>query len=175
MLWIKIFCQYFGMYLGGYIVQDVFNVVFIYYVVFVLMQEVVVVLNLLGMMVIFQFIVVIVMILLCICFGFVLLYCMVVVLFGLSLFFYVLFYYVGLSDVYFLLLFIFVVVGLGCGGINYVLWNIYIYIVDVDEVIIGQCWEGIFVGIMILICKVLQVGVVMLVGIIMQLLGFVFG
>ncbi len=36
---IKIFRQHLGMYLGGYIAQDVFNAVFTYYVVFVLMQE----------------------------------------------------------------------------------------------------------------------------------------
>ncbi|STV22406.1 Rhamnogalacturonide transporter RhiT [Klebsiella pneumoniae] len=45
---IKIFRQHLGMYLGGYIAQDVFNAVFTYYVVFVLMQEAAVASNLLG-------------------------------------------------------------------------------------------------------------------------------
>lgn len=54
---IKIFRQHLGMYLGGYIAQDVFNAVFTYYVVFVLMQEAAVASNLLGTMAIFQFIV----------------------------------------------------------------------------------------------------------------------
>ncbi len=56
---IKIFRQHLGMYLGGYIAQDVFNAVFTYYVVFVLMQEAAVASNLLGTMAIFQFIAVI--------------------------------------------------------------------------------------------------------------------
>ncbi len=48
---------------------DVFNAVFTYYVVFVLMQEAAVASNLLGTMAIFQFIAVIAMIPLCIRFG----------------------------------------------------------------------------------------------------------
>lgn len=66
---IKIFRQHLGMYLGGYIAQDVFNAVFTYYVVFVLMQEASMASNLLGTMAIFQFIAVIAMIPLCIRFG----------------------------------------------------------------------------------------------------------
>lgn len=54
------------MYLGGYIAQDVFNAVFTYYVVFVLMQEASMASNLLGTMAIFQFLAVIGMIPLCI-------------------------------------------------------------------------------------------------------------
>ncbi|MCV4690684.1 MFS transporter, partial [Escherichia coli] len=56
---IKIFRQHLGMYLGGYIAQDVFNAVFTYYVVFVLMQEASMASNLLGTMAIFQFLAVI--------------------------------------------------------------------------------------------------------------------
>ncbi len=62
---IKIFRQHLGMYLGLYR-PDVFNAVFTYYVVFVLMQEAAVASNLLGTMAIFQFIAVIAMIPLCI-------------------------------------------------------------------------------------------------------------
>ncbi len=124
---IKIFRQHLGMYLGGYIAQDVFNAVFTYYVVFVLMQEASVASNLLGTMAIFQFIAVIAMIPLCIRFGPAPSYRMVVVLFGLSSLSYALLYYAGLSDVYSLLLLISAVAGLGRGGINYVPWNTYLY------------------------------------------------
>lgn len=140
---IKIFRQHLGMYLGGYIAQDVFNAVFTYYVVFVLMQEAAVASNLLGTMAIFQFIAVIAMIPLCIRFGPAPSYRMVVVLFGLSSLSYALLYYAGLSDVYSLLLLISAVAGLGRGGINYVPWNTYTYIADVDEAITGQRREGI--------------------------------
>ncbi|MFK9882031.1 MFS transporter, partial [Klebsiella pneumoniae] len=172
---IKIFRQHLGMYLGGYIAQDVFNAVFTYYVVFVLMQEAAVASNLLGTMAIFQFIAVIAMIPLCIRFGPAPSYRMVVVLFGLSSLSYALLYYAGLSDVYSLLLLISAVAGLGRGGINYVPWNTYTYIADVDEAITGQRREGIFAGIMTLTRKASQAGAVMLVGIIMQLSGFVSG
>ncbi len=99
---------------------------------------------------------------------------MVVVLFGLSSLSYALLYYAGLSDVYSLLLLISAVAGLGRGGINYVPWNTYTYIADVDEAITGQRREG--------FCRhhdpdpqSLAGGAVMLVGIIMQLSGFVSG
>lgn len=172
---IKIFRQHLGMYLGGYIAQDVFNAVFTYYVVFVLMQEASMASNLLGTMAIFQFIAVIAMIPLCIRFGPAPSYRMVVVLFGLSSLSYAMLYYAGLSDVYSLLLLISAVAGLGRGGINYVPWNTYTYIADVDEVITGQRREGIFAGIMTLTRKASQAGAVMLVGIIMQMSGFVSG
>ena len=67
------------------------------------------------------------------------------------------------------------VAGLGRGGINYVPWNTYTYIADVDEVVTGQRREGIFAGIMTLTRKASQAGAVMLVGIVMQTSGFVSG
>jgi oligogalacturonide transporter len=163
------------MYLGGYIAQDVFNAVFTYYVVFVLMQEASMASNLLGTMAIFQFIAVIAMIPLCIRFGPAPSYRMVVVLFGLASLSYAMLYYAGLSDIYALLLLVSAVAGLGRGGINYVPWNTYTYIADVDEVITGQRREGIFAGIMTLTRKASQAGAVMLVGIVMQMSGFVSG
>uniref|UniRef100_UPI000468E754 MFS transporter n=1 Tax=Pantoea sp. IMH TaxID=1267600 RepID=UPI000468E754 len=172
---VRIFRQHLGMYLGGYIAQDVFNAVFTYYVVFVLMQSATVASNLMGTMAIMQFVAVIGMIPLCIRFGPAPSYRLVVVLFGLSAASYGLLYYAGLSDVFSLLLLISAVAGLGRGGINYVPWNIYTYISDVDEVITGQRREGIFAGIMTLTRKASQAGAVMLVGIVMQLSGFVAG
>lgn len=172
---IRIFRQHLGMYLGGYIAQDVFNAVFTWYVVFVLMQDASVASNLLGTMATFQFIAVIAMIPLCIRFGPAPSYRMVVVLFGLSSLSYAVLYYAGLSDVYALLLLVSACAGLGRGGINYVPWNTYTYIADVDEVITSQRREGIFAGIMTLTRKASQAGAVMVVGIVMQLSGFVSG
>lgn len=148
---------------------------FTYYVVFVLMQEASVASNLLGTMAIFQFIAVIAMIPLCIRFGPAPSYRMVVVLFGLSSISYALLYYTGMSDIYALLLLVSALAGLGRGGINYVPWNTYTYIADVDEVVTGQRREGIFAGIMTLTRKASQAGAVMLVGIVMQMSGFVSG
>lgn len=172
---IRIFRQHLGMYLGGYIAQDVFNAVFTYYVVFVLLQSATVASSLMGTMAILQFIAVIGMIPLCIRLGPAPSYRLVVLLFALSAFSYALLYYSGLHDNMTALLFISAIAGLGRGGINYVPWNIYTYIADVDEVVTGQRREGIFAGIMTLTRKASQAGAVMLVGIALQLGGFVSG
>ncbi|MCV9878533.1 MFS transporter [Brenneria izbisi] len=172
---IRIFRQHLGMYLGGYIAQDVFNAVFTYYVVFVLMQSPTVASNLMGTMAILQFIAVIGMIPLCIRFGPAPSYRLVVCLFGLSAISYSLLWYSNLHDAFSLLLLISALAGLGRGGINYVPWNTYTYIADVDEVITAQRREGIFAGIMTLTRKASQAGAVMLVGVVLQLSGFVSG
>ena len=172
---IKIFRQHLGLYLGGYIAQDIFNAVFTYYVVFVLMQSAQVASNLMGVMAILQFVAVIGMIPLCIRFGPAPSYRLVVVLFGLSSASFAVVYYAGMSDIYSLLLFISAIAGLGRGGINYIPWNIYTYISDVDEAITAQRREGIFAGMMTMTRKASQAGAVMLVGIVMQLSGFVSG
>ncbi|MDU6412191.1 MAG: MFS transporter [Yersiniaceae bacterium] len=172
---IRIFRQHLGMYLGGYIAQDVFNAVFTYYVVFVLMQSATVASNLMGTMAILQFLAVIAMIPLCIRLGPAPSYRVVVTLFGLSAVSYAVLYYSDMHDSMTALLFISAVAGLGRGGINYVPWNIYTYIADVDEVVTGQRREGIFAGIMTLTRKASQAGAIMLVGIAMQLGGFVSG
>ncbi|MBW7982924.1 MFS transporter [Enterobacillus tribolii] len=172
---IRIFRQHLGMYLGGYIAQDVFNAVFTYYVVFVLMQSATTASNLMGTMAIMQFIAVIGMIPLCIRFGPAPSYRLVVLVFGCSAVSYALLYYSGMADVFALLLLVSAIAGLGRGGINYVPWNTYTYIADVDEIITGQRREGIFAGIMTLTRKASQAGAVMLVGIVMQLSGFVSG
>lgn len=117
------------------------------------MQSATVASSLMGTMAIMQFIAVIGMIPLCIKFGPAPSYRLVVVLFGLSALSYGVLYYAGMNDAMSLLLLISAVAGLGRGGINYVPWNTYTYIADVDEVITGQRREGIFAGIMTLTRK----------------------
>lgn len=169
---IRIFRQHLGMYLGGYIAQDVFNAVFTWYVVFVLMQSAQIASSLMGTMAVMQFIAVMAMIPLCIRLGPAPAYRMVVVLFGLSALSYAGLWYTGMNDNFALLVLISGLAGLGRGGINYVPWNTYTYIADVDEVITGQRREGIFAGIMTLTRKASQAGAVMFVGIVLQLAGF---
>lgn len=172
---IRIFRQHLGMYLGGYIAQDVFNAVFTWYVVFVLMQSAQVASSLMGTMAVLQFIAVMAMIPLCIRMGPAPAYRLVAILFGLAALSYAGLWYAGMNDNMSLLLVISALAGLGRGGINYVPWNTYTYIADVDEVITGQRREGIFAGIMTLTRKASQAGAVMLVGIVLQLSGFVSG
>lgn len=172
---IRIFRQHLGMYLGGYIAQDVFNAVFAYYVVFVLMQSATMASNFMSVMAFMQFLAVLCMIPLCIRFGPAPSYRLVVVLFGVSCISYGLLYLAGVNDSLLLLLLVSALAGLGRGGINYVPWNTYTYIADVDEVITGQRREGIFAGIMTLTRKASQACAVMLVGIVMEFSGFVSG
>ncbi|MCP1207634.1 MFS transporter [Pantoea sp. B550] len=172
---IRIFRQHLGMYLGGYIAQDVFNAVFTWYVVFVLMQSAQVASSLMGTMAVLQFIAVMAMIPLCIRMGPAPAYRLVAILFGLASLSYAGLWYAGMNDNMSLLLAISALAGLGRGGINYVPWNTYTYIADVDEAITGQRREGIFAGIMTLTRKASQAGAVMLVGIVLQLSGFVSG
>lgn len=172
---IGIFRQHLGMYLGGYIAQDMFNAVFTWYVVFVLMQSAQIASDLMGTMAILQFIAVMGMIPLCIRLGPAPAYRLVVALFACSALSYAVLWYAGMSNNFSLLLAISAVAGLGRGGINYVPWNIYTYIADVDEAITGQRREGIFAGIMTLTRKASQAGAVMLVGILLHLSGFISG
>lgn len=62
---------------------------------------------------------------------------------------------------------------LGRGGINYVPWNTYTYIADIDEVVTTSAGSDL-AGIMTLTRKASQAAV-MLVGIVMQASGLVSG
>ncbi|TKI05960.1 MFS transporter [Martelella alba] len=172
---IRIFRQHLGLYLGGYIAQDIFNAVFTYYVVFVLMQSATVASQLMGIMSILQLVAVVCMIPLCIRLGPAPSYRLVVILFGIAALAYGALYALSLDNNYLLLAITSAIAGLGRGGINYVPWNIYTYIADVDEAITAQRREGVFAGIMTLTRKASQAGAVMLVGIILQLSGFISG
>ena len=112
------------------------------YVVFVLMQSAQIASSLMGTMAILQFIAVMGMIPLCIRLGPAPSYRPVVTLFALSALSYAALWYTGMNDSMALLVLISALAGLGRGGINYVPWNIYTYIADVDEVITGQRREG---------------------------------
>lgn len=172
---VKIFRLHLGMYLGGYIAQDVFNAVFTYYVVFVLMQDASVASKIMGVMAILQFVGVSCVIPLCIRFGPAPAYRIVTSIFGIAAICYGLLHLSGANGSIIALYGISCIAGLGRGGINYIPWNIYTYIADVDEAITGLRREGIFAGIMTLTRKASQAGAVMLIGILMQVSGFVSG
>lgn len=83
------------------------------------------------------------MIPLCIRFGQAPSYRVVVMLFAFSSLSYAGLYYSGMSSNYSLLLLISAIAGLGRGGINYIPWNIYTYIADVDEVITAEARQAV--------------------------------
>ncbi|WVD60885.1 MFS transporter [Orbus mooreae] len=169
---IKIFRQHLGMYLGGYIAQDIFNATFTYYVVFVLLKEATVASMLIGIMSITQFIAVLGMMPLCIKYGPAAAYRGVVTIFGMSCLAFGVIWYFNLSSIHLILVVLSAIAGLGRGGINYVPWNIYTYISDIDEIITGKRREGIFAGVMTFTRKASQAGAVMLIGISLQFSGF---
>ncbi|WP_257009297.1 MFS transporter [Bacillus sp. 7884-1] len=65
--------------------------------------------------------------------------------------------------------------GLGRGGLNYIPWNNYAFIPDVDEALTGQRREGVFAGVMSLVRKGTQALAVFLVSVALQEAGFVSG
>jgi oligogalacturonide transporter len=67
------------------------------------------------------------------------------------------------------------VAGLGRGGLNYIPWNTYNYMADVDEIVTGRRREGAFAGVMTFIRKTSQAAAVMGVGMLLQAGGFVSG
>ena len=46
-----------------------------------------------------------------------------------------------------------IIAGLGRGGLNYIPWNVYNYMADVDEIVTGRRREGAFAGVMTFVRK----------------------
>jgi oligogalacturonide transporter len=67
------------------------------------------------------------------------------------------------------------IAGFGRGGLNFIPWNIYNYIADVDEVVTGERREGVFSGVMIFVRKTTMAAAVMTVGLILDAGGLVKG
>ena len=168
---IKAFRTHLGMYLGGFIAQDVFNAVFTYYVIYVLYQTATVSSELLGIMSIMQLIAVLTMIPLCIRRGPAPAYRVAIGFFALACLTYG-FLWLGDFTHLAVLMVVSAVAGFGRGGINYIPWNTYTYMADVDEAITGLRREGIFAGVMTMTRKASQAVAVMLVGILLQLAHF---
>jgi oligogalacturonide transporter len=172
---IRAFRLHLGMYLGGYISQDIFNAVFTYFVVFALGSTVVAASNFLGAMAFAQLVAVALFIPLCLQFHPGPSYRIAVSLFASSVLGFLLLYKLAPAQT---MLWIFVpviVAGLGRGGLNYIPWNTYNYMADVDEIVTGRRREGAFAGVMTFIRKTTQAIAVMSVGLILQAGGFVSG
>ncbi|WP_435945522.1 MFS transporter [Dryocola sp. BD586] len=168
---VKAFRTHLGMYLGGFIAQDVFNAVFTYYVIYVLFQTATVSSELLGIMSIMQLIAVLSMIPLCIHWGPAPAYRLAVGFFALACLTYG-FLWLGDFTHLAVLMLVSAVAGFGRGGINYIPWNTYTYMADVDEAITGLRREGIFAGVMTMTRKASQAVAVMIVGVLLQLAHF---
>jgi oligogalacturonide transporter len=172
---IRAFRLHLGMYLGGYISQDIFNAAFTYFVVFVLGGNVALASAQMGAMAFAQLIAVA-------CFIPLILRLQPAPSFRLASIIYIV-GIVGLACLYELrpaplatLLYVPVLIaGFGRGGLNFIPWNIYNYIAEVDEIVTGERRPGVFSGVMVITRKTTMAVAVMAVGSILSLSGFVPG
>ncbi|MCM3701600.1 MFS transporter [Paenibacillus macerans] len=172
---VKTFRHHLGMYLGGYLSQDVFNAVFTYFVVFALMQSAVAASNLLTFMYVMQLFGVWIALTLTIKLNPAPAYRTAISLFIAGIIGFIVLKFTGTLNSTVLLFVMIGICGLGRGGLNYIPWNNYAFIPDVDEALTGQRREGVFAGVMSLIRKGTQALAVFLVGVALQEAGFVSG
>lgn len=168
---IRAFRLHLGMYLGGYISQDIFNAAFTYFVVFALGGTVPVASNLLGTMAFAQLLAVAVFIPLCLRFHPAPSYRVAVSLFATGVLGFVALYQFAPGAALWVYIPV-LIAGLGRGGLNYIPWNVYNYMADVDEIVTGRRREGAFAGVMTFIRKTTQAVAVMGVASILQAGGF---
>jgi oligogalacturonide transporter len=171
---IRAFRLHLGMYLGGYISQDIFNAVFTYFVVFALGSTVVVASNLMGAMAFAQLAAVAIFIPMCLRYHPAPSYRIAVSLFALGVAVFLALYRLAPTQAYWVYVPV-IIAGLGRGGLNYIPWNVYNYMADVDEIVTGRRREGAFAGVMTFVRKTMQAAAVMGVGLILQAGGFVSG
>ncbi|MET0497027.1 MAG: MFS transporter [Steroidobacteraceae bacterium] len=171
---VRAFRLHLGMYLGGYISQDIFNSVFTYFVVFALGGTVVIASNFMGTMAFAQLLAVAVFIPMCLRLHPAPSYRIAVTLFAVGVLGFLALYRLAPAQTALIYLPV-IVAGLGRGGLNYIPWNVYNYMADVDEIVTGRRREGAFAGVMTFTRKTTQAIAVMSVGMILQAGGFVSG
>lgn len=171
---IRAFRLHLGMYLGGYISQDIFNAVFTYFVVFAMSSTMVVASNLLGTMAFAQLIAVAAFIPMCLHLHPAPSYRVAVSLYAIAVLGFLSLYLMQPLPSWWIYVPV-VIAGLGRGGLNYIPWNTYNYMADVDEIVTGRRREGAFAGVMTFIRKFSQATAVMSVGMLLEAGGLVPG
>jgi len=172
---IRAFRLHLGMYLGGYISQDVFNAAFTFFVVFALAGSITVASSLLGTMYIVQFVAVMIAINLALRASPARAYQLAAVSFAIGVITLLAMWSAGVRSGDLLLWVPIVLAGLGRGALNYIPWATYNYMADVDEIVTGRRREGAFAGVMTFVRKMTQSAAVAGVTAIMSLGGFVSG
>ncbi len=173
---IRAFRLHLGMYLGGYISQDIFNATFTYFIVFALGGSVVIASTLIANTYIAQLFAVALAIWLIIRIGPAFTY-RIAVCFYIAGILSLLTLFLSFSEfppMHFLLVAV-VLAGFGRGALNYIPWNVYNYMADVDQIVTAKRREGSLAGVMTFIRKTAQAIAVMSVGIVIEWGGFVSG
>jgi oligogalacturonide transporter len=169
---IRAFRLHLGMYLGGYISQDVFNAAFTFFVIFALAGSTGLASGLLGWMYVAQLVAVAIAINMALRSSPGRAYRIAAVSFGIGVIVLIAQWMIGVRAGSWLLWIPIVFAGLGRGALNYIPWATYNYMADVDEIVTGQRREGSFAGVMTFIRKASQAAAVAGVGLIMGWGGF---
>ncbi|GGD82445.1 MFS transporter [Croceicoccus mobilis] len=169
---IRAFRLHLGMYLGGYISQDVFNAAFTFFVVFALAGSISVASTLLGFMYIVQFVAVMIAINLALRSSPARAYQLAAASFAIGVIVLLLMWSAGVRSGDALLWVPIIFAGLGRGALNYIPWATYNYMADADEAVTGRRREGAFAGVMTFVRKLTQSAAVAGVTAIMSWGGF---
>jgi oligogalacturonide transporter len=169
---IRAFRLHLGMYLGGYISQDVFNAAFTFFVIFALAGSTALASGLLGWMYVVQLVAVAIAINMALKSSPGRAYRIAALSFAVGVIVLIGMWMAGVRAGSWLLWVPIVFAGLGRGALNYIPWATYNYMADVDEVVTGKRREGSFAGVMTFIRKATQAAAVAGVGLIMDWGGF---
>jgi oligogalacturonide transporter len=170
---IRAFRLHLGMYLGGYISQDIYNAAFTYFVVFALAGSAAIVGDLVGVTYIVQLVAVVLAINFALRVSPALAYRLAALSFAIGVIVFIAMYAAGYTATASLFWLPVVLAGLGRGALNYIPWATYNYMADVDEIVTGKRREGAFAGVMTFVRKVSQAAAVVLVTQLMGAYGFV--
>ncbi|MEO8018464.1 MAG: MFS transporter [Pseudomonadota bacterium] len=169
---IRSFRLHLGMYLGGYISQDVLNPVLGYFIAFALAGTLTTMSDISTCMAIAQLLSVILTIWIVLRIHAAPSYRIAIVLFATGVVGLLTLYSLGVTNVtwYFVAV---AVAGLGRGGLNYIPWTIYNYMPDVDEIVTGRRREGAFAGVMTFVRKLMQSAAIFIVTQILNASGLI--
>ncbi|MFM6932933.1 MAG: MFS transporter, partial [Novosphingobium sp.] len=170
---IRAFRLHLGLYLGGYISQDVFNAAFTFFVIFALAGSTAIASGLLGTMYIVQFLAVLLAIQVALKASPAIAYRIAAACFALGVLTLIGQWWLGITAGSPLIWIGIGLAGLGRGALNYIPWATYNYMADIDEIVTGQRREGSFAGVMTFVRKATQAAAVAGVGLLMDAGGFV--
>jgi oligogalacturonide transporter len=169
---IRAFRLHLGMYLGGYVSQDILNVVLPYFIAFALAGTVTTTSNISATMAIAQLFSVFIAIWACLRFHPAPSYRVALLFFAAGVAGLLSLYAAGVTAIYWYCVVV-VIAGLGRGALNYIPWSVYNYMPDVDEIVTGRRREGAFAGVMTFVRKVMQSAAILLATQILNLAGLI--